>query len=130
MKHLFKLFATLAIALILAGCARTKAIPDIHSTVKYGEHTAVQVHDAIMNAGKQRKWVMRDSAPGVIAATTNARGHMAEVRIPYTATQYSIEYVTSQNMRAHDGHIHRNYIRWIHKLNQQIQINLANNAGK
>jgi hypothetical protein len=50
---------------------------------------------------------------------------MAEVRVNYTATSYSITYANSQNLRASGGKIHKNYNRWVNNLDKDIQVNLS-----
>ncbi|VFS69364.1 Uncharacterised protein [Raoultella planticola] len=55
---------------------------------------------AILRAGVQRQWIMSQTAPGAIAARQQARDHVVEVRINYSASGYSIHYVSSSNMLA------------------------------
>lgn len=128
MKKIHQWVAIMAVMGALAGCARTTAVTQVHSTV-YGTHTSQQVHNAILLAGKQRQWMMTDAGNGVISARINSHGHTAEVRIPYTATSYSIEYVSSTNLKAEDGKIHKTYNRWVNNLDQAIQLNLTAGAG-
>jgi hypothetical protein len=59
-----------------------------------------------------------------------ARINSAEVRIPYTATSYSINYESSLNLKASNGKIHKNYNRWVHNLDHDIQLNLAQIAAQ
>ena len=127
MKKITHWFAVMAVALFLAGCARTAPIAQIHTTVSAG-HTEAQVKSAILKAGIQREWVMSEPAPGVIKATTQTRDHVATVRISYSATGYSINYESSLNLMASGGKIHRNYNRWVQNLNKDIQVNLAANT--
>jgi len=65
MKKIVKIFAAIAVAGALAGCARTAPVEQVNATVA-GNHTAEQVRTAILKAGVQRKWVMTDAGPGVI----------------------------------------------------------------
>ena len=54
------------------------------------------------------------------------RQHQAVINIPYTARDYSINYVSSINLDDDGkGAIHRSYNRWILGLNQAIQIELS-----
>ena len=76
-------------------------------------------------SGVQRQWIMSQTAPGAIAARQQARDHVVEVRINYSASGYSIHYVSSSNMLASGGKIHKNYNRWVHNLDKDIQVNLA-----
>ncbi|BCU53662.1 hypothetical protein [Enterobacter kobei] len=124
MKKYARLFAALAVVGALAGCARTAPVYNVHSTVSVG-HTQEQVRSAILKAGAQRQWIMNDAGPGAITARQQSRDHMAEVRVNYTATSYSITYANSQNLRASGGKIHKNYNRWVNNLDKDIQVNLS-----
>ncbi|EAU0260602.1 hypothetical protein A6855_28670, partial [Salmonella enterica] len=64
----------------------------------------------------------------VIKARQQNRDHIAEVRITYSATGYSIKYDSSLNLLASGGKIHKNYNRWVRNLDKDIQINLASSA--
>lgn len=124
MKKYVQWFAAIAVAGALAGCARTAPVEQIQTAVSAG-HTEDQVKQAILRAGVQRQWIMLQTAPGAIAARQQARDHVVEVRINYSASGYSIHYVSSSNMMASGGKIHKNYNRWVHNLDKDIQVNLA-----
>lgn len=124
MKKIVKLLTAIAFAGALAGCANTAPVQQVNTTVA-GTHTAEQVRSAILKAGVQRKWVMTDAGAGLIKGRLQARDHVAEVRIPYSANSYSIIYDSSLNLKAAGGKIHKNYNRWVNNLNQDIQINLS-----
>lgn len=128
MKKIAKWFVAFAVVGALAGCARTAPVEQVHSTVSAG-HTETQVKNAILKAGLQRQWIMTEAGPGVIKGRLQARDHVAEVRIPYTATSYSIDYASSLNLMASGGKIHKNYNRWVHNLDQSIQLNLSAGAA-
>lgn len=124
MKKVIRWAIAAAVVGALAGCARTAPIEQIQTTVSAG-HTQDQVKNAIIKAGAQREWIMSDAGPGVIKARQQTRDHVAEIKINYSATSYSINYDSSLNLMASGGKIHRNYNRWIHNLDKDIQINLA-----
>lgn len=127
MKNIVKWCAALAIIATLTGCVRTAPIQQINSTVSTG-HTEAQVRTAILKAGVQREWVMTQAGPGVINGRLQARDHVAEIRITYSATNYSIDYASSLNLLASGGKIHKSYNRWIHNLDKDIQLNLSAGA--
>ncbi len=104
MNKIVKLLAAFAVVGALAGCARTAPVANITSTVGTG-HTQAQVKSAILNAGVQRDWIMNEAGPGVIKARQQSRDHVAEVRINYSASSYSINYENSQGLRAGGGKI-------------------------
>lgn len=112
----------------LAGCARTAPIEQVNAIVS-ADHTEAQVKDAIIKAGAQRQWIMSDAGPGVIKGKLQNRDHVADIKINYSATSYSIVYVSSINLMAANGKIHRNYNRWVHNLDKDIQVTLAANTA-
>ncbi|WJV66895.1 hypothetical protein PCO86_22160 [Pectobacteriaceae bacterium CE70] len=121
--------AGLVCVLVLAGCARTAPVVNVNKSV-VGGYTNDQVRVAIIQAGLQRKWVMTSVSPGVINGHIDDRGHVADIRITYTPTQYSINYVDSQNLKAQHGMIHKTYNRWINNLDRDIQLKLASQQVK
>lgn len=128
MKQFIKWFAAIAVVGALAGCARTAPIDQVHSSVSAG-HTQEQVKNAILKAGVQRQWIMSEVGPGVIKGRQQTRNHVSEVRITYSATGYDIKYDSSLNLQASGGKIHKNYNRWVHNLDKDIQVNLSAGAG-
>lgn len=128
MQQYKKSLFVLIIVGLLAGCARTAPIDQVHSSVSTG-HTQTQVKNAILKAGIQRQWIMSEAGPGVIKGRLQNREHEADVRIIYTATNYEIKYENSRNLQASNGKIHKNYNRWVQNLDRDIQINLSAGAN-
>lgn len=124
MKKLKTWFAAVIVATVLVGCANTAPIDNIQTSVGAG-HTTAQVKKAIFKAGTQREWIMNEAGPGVIKARQQNRDHVAEIRINYSATGYSITYDNSLNLEAANGKIHKNYNRWVNNLNKDIQVYLS-----
>ena len=88
--------------------------------------TEEQVAKAIITAGISKSWVMRKERPGLIRGQVNVRQHQAVIDIPYSARDYSINYVSSINLDDKGkGSIHRSYNRWVLGLNQAIQTELS-----
>lgn len=129
MKSVAKWCAVFVVMGVLAGCARTAPIDNLNSTVSVGL-TEAQVRSAIFQAGAQRKWIMNDAGPGLIKGRQQSQGHVAEVRINYSATGYAINYDSSLNLRASGGKIHKNYNRWVRNLDKDIQLKLALSAAR
>ncbi|PWC19426.1 hypothetical protein [Brenneria corticis] len=118
------IFVGLACVLALTGCARTAPVANVTKPIT-ANYTSDQVRKAILQAGMEREWVMTPVSPGVINGRIDQRGHAADIRINYSPTSYSINYVGSQNLLASGGKIHRNYNRWINNLDREIQLKLA-----
>ncbi|CPR15442.1 lipoprotein [Brenneria goodwinii] len=118
------ILAGLVCVVALAGCARTAQVLNVTTPIA-AHHTDDQVKKAILQAGLEREWVMTPVSPGLINGHLDQRGHVADIRINYSPTSYSINYVSSRNLIAGDGKIHRNYNRWINNLDREIQLKLA-----
>ena len=108
----------------LAGCVNTAPVLNVSEPIT-AHYSADQVKVAILRAGIERQWVMIPADPGVINGHLKQREHTADIRITYSSTGYSINYVGSQNLEAGKGQIHRNYNRWIQNLDHGIQLKLA-----
>ncbi|WP_213992865.1 hypothetical protein [Sodalis sp. dw_96] len=108
----------------LAGCVRTAPVLNVSEPIT-AHHSADEVKAAILWAGIKHEWVMTPVAPGIIDGHLKQRDHMANIRITYSPTGYSINYVNSQNLMADKGQIHRNYNRWIQNLDHDIQLKLS-----
>lgn len=128
MKKVIRWMVAAAVVGALAGCARTAPIEQVNTTVSAG-HTEAQVKSAIIKAGAQREWIMSDAGPGIIKGHLQNRDHAVDIKINYSATNYSIDYVSSLNLMAANGKIHRNYNRWVHNLDKDIQVTLAANSA-
>lgn len=124
MKRAPYLLAIAVLCGVLAGCSNTVPVQQVHSSI-FGKHSQDQVRTAILLAGKNREWIMTEETPGVITARQTARQHGVVVNIHYTSTTYSIDYVSSSNMDAAKGKIHKKYNTWVRNLDKDIQLNLS-----
>ena len=116
----------LCLCAVSVGCKKGIPIQDVHngSVSAYGKMSPTKVRDAILRGGSQIGWQMAEEKPGLVTATWAARDHSVMVEIPYTAKEYTIRYRSSHNMDEKDGTIHRNYARWIDRLNRHINAEL------
>ncbi|ATF95539.1 Uncharacterised protein [Cedecea neteri] len=128
MKQIMKWFSSAIVVGLLAGCvSRTAPIETVQNNVSTG-HTETQVRAAILKAGLNRQWIMNDAGPGVINGRQQARDHRANIIVQYSANSYIIKYDSSVNLMAAEGKIHKNYNRWVHNLDKDIQMNLSTGA--
>ena len=118
MKKLLVLAAFLA---VLAGC---RSLPQVYNVPR---HTVIlaegkTMRQAILQGGEGRRWVMSETTPGVITGRLTVRGHVVEVKIPYTVDSYAIEYAGSSNMKynAKKNRIHPKYNQWVRNLDLNI----------
>jgi len=126
-----KIFRILIVAiplLFLLGC-RTAPIQNVdNAAVVASTHkklTANQVKNTIIRSGNELGWSMNPVKPGLVVGTLNLRGHQAIVSIPYTASNFSIKYKSSENLKHHGNMIHSNYNGWVRNLYHKIQTNLS-----
>ncbi|MGB9098700.1 hypothetical protein [Erwinia sp.] len=124
-----RVIPALIVVFALAGCSRTEPVQNINETVSL-QYSNEQLKEAILQAGLSRQWVMTPAGPGVINGMLSQRGHTATIRVTYSNGSYSINYVSSSNLKAKRGRIHRNYNHWVANLDQDIKLRLASQAAK
>lgn len=119
------LFAAL-VFLGLGGC-RTAPIRDMNNQPVPPGVSEAQVSQAIQSAGNGLGWAMKETRPGMIEGTLYLRDHIAKIQIPYSATSFSIRYVSSTNLKynAANRTIHSNYNGWIQNLDNHIRARLG-----
>ena len=119
----------LAAAVVLAACQTMAPIQNVQkASVAANANkplTTEQVRGAIVRAGSTLGWIMKDEGPGKLTGTLLLRTHTAVVDIPYSATDYSILYKSSIDLKEANGQIHRNYNGWITNLTRGINAQLA-----
>jgi hypothetical protein len=107
-----------------AACMRCAPILNVSDAAVVGPAgkrvSAGDVRAAIIRAGAGLGWQIKDDGPGKLQGTLVLRTHTAVVAIPYSATSYSIQYLSSINLDAGEGQIHRNYNGWISNLAKGI----------
>ncbi len=109
--------------LAVAACSTSKPIASYSGAIP-ASLTHEQVAEVIINAGNGRDWVMKRIDDNTISATYMARSHRVVCNVVFDSVSYKIEYVSSVNMEAKDGSIHRNYNRWANNLRHDIEIAL------
>lgn len=124
-----KLLSSVLLALLLVGCGRVQPVMNVEDTPVAYNLQSKQVKMAIMQAAMNRGWIVDEVSENGLNAKLHVRSHYAEVKIPYNDKFYSIIYLNSENLKAGDGKIHRNYNRWINNLNVDIKKQLALTAS-
>lgn len=124
---LILMFVLFTLAFSGTGCKRTVPVQSFGNAnlAAYGSTSAMQVRDAIVRGGSNIGWQMSEERPGLIVAVWRARAHVVTVEIAYSASSYAIKYRSSENMLAEGGQIHRNYNRWVDRLQRNIDAELA-----
>ncbi|MNF96521.1 hypothetical protein D3C84_793150 [compost metagenome] len=127
-----RLARTLLLSLALVGVAAcsSKPVQNIEQTAPASSvRSDAEMQKAIVSALNQRGWqVQRIDSDQVLAKITVRGRHEAEITIPYSATQFGIQYRHSRGLDYQDGKIHRNYNKWVILLRDNILQNLQGNS--
>ncbi len=128
LQYLVAIFVSFA---VLSACTRDAPIYNVNSHPVPQPAQALsltEIKNIIMLAGADRGWVMEEQGQGRLAGTLLVRTHTAKVDVQYSQTEYSIQYKDSDNLRYTGSTIHRNYNKWIMKLEQDIERDLQRKA--
>ncbi len=119
--------------LLIAAACTGKPIHDVEGhalPVAAQSLPPAKIRAAIIEAAERRGWQVRPVTEGQLEATYAPREHKAVVDIFYDNQTYSIRYKSSENLKAEDGTIHRNYNRWVQMLDKDIHRKLLSVANK
>ncbi|PCH94967.1 MAG: hypothetical protein COB83_10005 [Gammaproteobacteria bacterium] len=124
------LFALLSV-FILAACKATP-VYNVEQSHVPANISVKQVEKNIIKALMQKGWQVKANENGVIQAEIMVRTHTARIEISFTASQYSINYVDSTNLKynASKNTIHKNYNNWIIYIDRLIQTGLVEESYK
>lgn len=131
-RYCLRLLFSALIFCSLAGC-RTATLYNVDKQ-PYGVGAVSQqqlkaVEQAIISAGTQLGWTVTPQAPGRLLGTLRLRDHVARVDIYYDNNNFSIFYKDSENLKYHNGIIHKNYNSWVVNLSNKIQAELLSKLG-
>src|SRR5687768_16546611 len=117
------LAATIVAASLLAGCATTQPIANIaNDRIEHARPLSPgQVRAAIVAAALSLGWRVKDAGLGRMEATLYRGAQVAVVDIPFSGTQYRIEFKDGENLDAGKGAIHRDYNEWVRDLDRAIR---------
>lgn len=126
-----KIIFVLLSVFILAAC-KTTPVYNIEQSHVPANITAKQVEKNIIKALIQKGWQVKANANGTILAEIMVRTHTARIEISFDASQYSINYVDSTNLKynAKKNTIHKNYNNWIIYIDRLIQTGLVEESYK
>lgn len=119
MKKIQMIFVAL-VTIFLIGCRGTPPARNYNFDLPPG-YSMEQIERAIIKSAESRSWEIKSSNNGLITAKIVTYDNTAEIRIPYSTSGYSIQYVGSQNLSGDNSRIPENYNRWAVKLSQTIR---------
>ena len=124
LKALFLSIAVLSI-LSLTGCrsAQVQNVPEQIIVSNKDNLTNDDVFKAIVRAGSSLGWIVSKKDNNTAIATLNVRDHQAVVTVSYNTKTFSINYLSSMNLKYNSAtnEIHSNYNGWISNLHRKIQ---------
>jgi hypothetical protein len=106
--------------MLLIGCRGTPPARNYNFDLPPG-YSMEQIERAIIKAAEGRSWEIKSSNNGLITGKIITYDNTAEIRIPYSTSGYSIQYVGSQNLKGDASRIPENYNRWAIKLSQSVR---------
>jgi len=107
--------------LMAAGCTSKPIVTPSRTLAPQIQVSQEEVKQAIVTALAKREWSVQRLNPGQVQAEITVREKLhVEIDINYSANGYSIAYRNSSGMDYQNGKIHRNYIRWVSFLDQDI----------
>jgi len=118
----------LASIVVFVGCGGTSEIRNYQNTpIKSasGSKNMNDIRQAILSAGIQHGWKMRDIKQGLVVATKFSTGHMAKVDINYTTEHFNITYKDSSNFSYDGTNIQPTYNQWVKSLHKRISKNIS-----
>ena len=114
--------ALVALTLLMAaGCTSKPIVTPTRTLAPQVQASQEEVKQAIVTALAKREWSVQRVNPTQVQAEITVREKFhVEIDINYSANGYTIVYRNSSGMGYQDGKIHRNYIRWVSFLDQDI----------
>ena len=110
--------------LVLANCANhIISIASVHGQplpVAAQTLTADELTRRVTAGATQMGWEVAPLGPNLLRATYIKQTHVVTVRISYTQTTFSIDFVSSINMEEDGGKIHHKYGEWLEALSAGI----------
>lgn len=112
-----------SVFLLLAACTSKLIYNAYDVDILTGSGSALSLADVrktIVDAANSKGWTVKDVDSTHLQVTHRARKHMARVVIEYSTSSFSIVYDDSTMLRYNGTTIHRNYNRWVRKLERRI----------
>jgi hypothetical protein len=124
-----RLTATLLLAVLLmtTGCSRMRPVPNVegHPLPPGAETLSLdQIGQSIAYGGAQAHWQIEPVAPGRMTGRFDDGKHEAVVDIAYDQRAYSVTLASSSNLHQEGDEISKIYVKWIRRLEKDIDRSL------
>ena len=111
---------------VLLSCSKKKEIMNIQSSeYSIKNHSDSEISNAIIRAGKNRKWTCFKESKGIVRCDYSRKNHSATVHVKYNNNGFNIEHVKSNGLGEKDGKIHKKYNAWVLKLKESINSEIS-----
>ena len=128
-KKWTSLLALVVVSFLLTACG-VKPVHEVESkAVPINIQNSAQVKQAIKRAGNGLGWIIKEVDENTLEGILFLRKHVAKITIPYSSSQYSLLYKSSEQLDYDQEAktIHSNYNGWIMNLDRAIQVQLNYN---
>uniref|UniRef100_UPI004048B0FD hypothetical protein n=1 Tax=Aliarcobacter sp. TaxID=2321116 RepID=UPI004048B0FD len=128
-KIKIKTYLLVLVSLVLFSGCGTVAIYNSQNNLIPAEKqlSEEKVFEAIKIGALSRAWIPKKIDDGLVEAKINVRNkHFAVVHIRYNSSTYSINYVSSENLKSDGETIHNKYNSWVINLKNAIDYQLLN----
>ncbi|MBP7063130.1 hypothetical protein [Ferrovibrio sp.] len=125
-----RFFLAIAIVVLVAACTpRVQPVYVVqdHPLPKAAAALSQEQLDTIAReAAVARGWMVERTAPGQFRLIQRWRTHSAEAQLVIAARGYSVNLVSSTNLKEAEGHIHRAYNNNVRALEAELERRLFN----
>ena len=122
-------FAVTILSFLLAACSAVKGPVDdvISQPVPSSIHNPQLVKELIMSSGIKLGWIFKEVDSSTLEGTLFMRKYVARITIPYSSTEYSLIFKTSEQLRydAEEDAVYTTDYTWMDALDQAIQKRLS-----
>ncbi|HBM90829.1 MAG TPA: hypothetical protein DD400_02995 [Rhodospirillaceae bacterium] len=129
MRRFFQYICLFVVVCVLMGCFRTQPIYNVDTVsippIAESKGSLEKTGTIITKAAVALRWHVEKVRPGILHCSLRWRRHKAVVAISYSVTNYSIQYLSSENLLEGMGEIHRKYNRNVLQLQNNIDQALA-----
>lgn len=118
-----------SVVVLLSACHPVEPVYSVdHADVQYNMEqkiSAEKVGSIIKKAALADRWVVKTMSDSKLRCTNSWKNHEAVIDITYSSQSYSINLVSSENLKEKDGMIHHKYNQLVHKLQHDIDHKLS-----
>jgi len=83
------------------------------------------IWEHFLRDAQSRSWFPESTAPGVVYAAVNTRGHYLRVALVFDESAIRTEIVETKNLMQSEGEIHARALKWIENLHDHIRRELS-----